>query len=462
MNAVARQTILRGAVSVDGRLCAADPELEAMQVEAGGKPDGPLMLPPLAQLVRVALRLGTVIARPLVLNGVSFWARLKPQADGVEIALVEQGPFVPLQTPEDGNAEAVHAEMALGGWRWEVDGRLQFTVVDTTSPLAPAAPPKLGEPLPSYFRLSADEADGALPILAGLAGRRPFVGQRAVSRAAPDVPLVLSGIPVFQANGSLAGFRGQARPLTTVSSQQPGAPEAAVSVAGWGDAAFGRKLEEALRLPLDRILANARSITGQTEGPLRADYVAYASDIAAAGRHLLELVEDLADLQAIERPDFATARERLDLADLARQATGLLKLRAGEHAITIEAPKADESVLATGEYRRALQILVNLIGNAVRYSPDQSHIWVRVDEDVEAGMACVIVADQGRGIDPADQEQIFERFHRVNPDEGTGSGLGLYISRRLAHAMGGDIRVESALGQGARFTLLLPMWGAPS
>ena len=66
------------------------------------------------------------------------------------------------------------------------------------------------------------------------------------------------------------------------------------------------------------------------------------------------------------------------------------------------------------------------------------------------------VADQGKGIAPDDQERIFDKFERVDPAEPGGTGLGLYIARRLARAMGGDIGVDSAPGQGARFTLTLP------
>ena len=70
------------------------------------------------------------------------------------------------------------------------------------------------------------------------------------------------------------------------------------------------------------------------------------------------------------------------------------------------------------------------------------------------------MADQGKGIDPQDHDRIFERFERLGNSDGAGSGLGLYISRKLALAMGGDITLDSALGRGARFVLDLPAWEA--
>jgi signal transduction histidine kinase len=218
--------------------------------------------------------------------------------------------------------------------------------------------------------------------------------------------------------------------------------------------AFALRLDRALRTPLGRIIANADSINAQSEGPLRQDYADYAADIASAGRHLMGLVDDLVDLQAIERPDFAVAKEPVDLADVARRAAGLLAVRASEAQVWIDKPAPQEVLPATGEFRRALQVLVNLIGNAVRYSPTEGMVWIRAER--ENGMAAIIVADQGKGIASADQARIFEKFERVDPREPGGSGLGLYIARRLARAMGGDVTVDSAPGQGARFVFTLP------
>ena len=93
--------------------------------------------------------------------------------------------------------------------------------------------------------------------------------------------------------------------------------------------------------------------------------------------------------------------------------------------------------------------------SAIRYSPEGAQVWIRTER--EDDLACVIVADQGKGIAPEDQARIFDKFERIDPTEAGGTGLGLYIARRLARAMGGDIAVDSAPGQGARFTLTLPL-----
>ena len=127
---------------------------------------------------------------------------------------------------------------------------------------------------------------------------------------------------------------------------------------------------------------------------------------------------------------------------------------AADRDVRIDRPAEGETLMASGEFRRVLQILVNLIGNALRYSPPGGMIWIRCER--EGDLAAVIVADQGKGIDPADHARIFDKFERVDPTESGGTGLGLYIARRLARAMDGDLTVDSAPGQGARFTLSLP------
>jgi signal transduction histidine kinase len=100
---------------------------------------------------------------------------------------------------------------------------------------------------------------------------------------------------------------------------------------------------------------------------------------------------------------------------------------------------------------------MNLLTNAIRYSPEGGMIWIRAEQD--DGVASIVIADQGKGIALEDQARIFDKFERVDPAEPGGTGLGLYIARRLARAMGGDIKVDSAPGQGARFTFTLPVGG---
>ena len=146
---------------------------------------------------------------------------------------------------------------------------------------------------------------------------------------------------------------------------------------------------------------------------------------------------------------------RIDLADVARRAAGILTVRAQERGISIDAPKPGEHLPAIAEFRRVLQILLNLVGNAIRYAPDNSQVWIRLED--AGSRARLVVADQGPGLSSEQQVKVFEKFERLGrSNEDGGSGLGLYISRRLARAMGGDLMIDSAPGQGARFILEVP------
>ena len=110
---------------------------------------------------------------------------------------------------------------------------------------------------------------------------------------------------------------------------------------------------------------------------------------------------------------------------------------------------------ATGEFRRVLQILLNLIGNAINYAPPGAKITVTVGEG--KGTASVTVADNGPGMAESDAARVFDKFERLGRSGDGGSGLGLHISRRLAHAMGGELLLDTKPGEGARFTLYLPV-----
>src|SRR5678809_779026 len=111
------------------------------------------------------------------------------------------------------------------------------------------------------------------------------------------------------------------------------------------------------------------------------------------------------------RDRFTTAPDRIDLADGARRAAGILGVRAQERGITIDAPKPGETAPAIGEFRRVLQVMLNLLGNAIRYSPAESQIWLRVES--EGDHARIIVADQGEGLSAEQQARLFEKFERL-------------------------------------------------
>jgi signal transduction histidine kinase len=444
---------LHGRLDHDGHLVEADSELLRLQRAAGGEEGGPLAIPQVASLARLARRLGVTVSRPaLAADGardLDLWVRAEPSTEGIDLSILGWTERAARPSAPAAEAEREADFLRAGAdWIWETDERLRITSI---SPAAAAATGKTpaqlrGAELTSLFRL-VENRDGSLPLLKAVAARQGFEGQVAELRGGQRGRYRLSGIALVAGDGRFGGFRGSA-------SRLGDAAPAGEDRAAAPPSAFGERLDKALRTPLTHIIQSADSIRARGEGPLNEDYAGYAQDIAAAGRHLLDLINDLVDLQAIERPDFQVELEPVDLADVARRASGLLGVRAADRNVRVDKPAEGDSLLAVGEFRRALQIVVNLLSNAIRYSPEGSMVWIRTDR--EDDVVALVIADQGKGIAPEDQARIFEKFGRVDPAEPGGTGLGLYIARRLARAMGGDISVDSAPGQGARFTLTLP------
>ncbi|MBR0551385.1 sensor histidine kinase [Stakelama marina] len=441
-----------GRIDSEGKLTEADQRLEELNRRAGGAIGEPLAVPELARLVRLAMRLGIALSRQVVVGEdeaeLELWASVEPADGGVTLELGGWTEIRDWSSVAAATRDADFAAMA-GDWHWETDASLHITRLTAGAGKPEGFQPEamLGHPLTDLFRLSDDPEHG-FPILAAVTSGEEFAGQRAEIRANGRA-VYLSAVTRTDGSGRFSGLVGAAELVEDADKKAAQSSEGAAFPVD-----FGRRLDKALRDPLSRIIANADSIHAQTEGPLRDDYASYAADIASAGRHLLGLVSDLEDLQLVEREDFEISPEAIDLADIARRAAGLLGVRASQGDVRIDRLSERETMPATGEFRRALQVLVNLIGNAVRYSPKGGTVWLRLER--EGDMACVIVADQGKGIAPENHERIFGKFERLDPGETEGSGLGLYISRQLARAMGGDITVDSAPGEGARFILMLP------
>lgn len=432
------------------RLIAADEPLLSLQLRCGGDLPGAIAIPALREAVRRARTSGLRLARPIAAqdgaDAVTAWVEIEPDDAGCRIELRHwRSRATPVEDEQLVARRKAQIESRIAELHARLDSRqaVLYAATETAelAELAATMDAGRGRPWTDFVTITGSAhrqplhwrlLDGAPVTVAGSA--RPW---RAM--------LVPVGLP----DGEPAGFD-----LYLSSDVPPAtAPEPAVSEQIRARM-IGREVAPVLRQPIARIIANAETIRARLAGPLSEEYSSYAADIAAAGQHLLALIDDLTDLEVVESEDFSTAPDRIDLAEVARQSAGILGVKARERNIAIDAPRPGESLLAVAEFRRVLQVLLNLVGNALRYAPEGSQIWIRLDQ--QAGFARVTVADQGPGLDADQQSRVFEKFERLGRSGDGGSGLGLYISRRLARAMGGDLVVESAPGQGARFTLAVP------
>ncbi len=432
------RTVL-GRVDSNGRLISADPDLERLQVEAGSRIGATLALPQLAAVARVAARLQIPVSRRVLAAGseqdVDMWVRAVPE-DGEVALAIEQWSARPATGPRLSTIASVeHEKLQQEPLTWTVDERLHLvTIAPRLAELASLEPGQCnGLPLTKLFRLEEGE-DGTMPLLEALASKTGFSGQQ-VSLRASEGKLLLDAEVVAGPAGEFAGFEGSAKALG--------------GNAGESRPVLDGAIQTALRSPLDSIVKSAEQMIDRSEAPVRQEYADYASDIATAARHLLSVIRSLAD-QA-----HGSGANQVDLAALTSEAVGLVELAARERSILIGVEPVD-MLLARGESRSVIQILVNLIGNAVRHSPIGTAVTISLENS--GGSARVHVADEGPGIPPDQQERIFEPF-QTGASDGDGIGLGLAIARRLARAMGGNIELRSAPGEGSRFTLVLPAVG---
>jgi signal transduction histidine kinase len=222
---------------------------------------------------------------------------------------------------------------------------------------------------------------------------------------------------------------------------------------------FLSRMSHELRTPLNAVLGFAQLLEASDLSDQDADGVA---QIVRAGRHLLALVDDLLDVAQIESGILPVALEHVSIAEVVAEAISLIAPAIGEEGVTIDDAEVRRSdVRAFADRRYVLQILVNLLTNAVKYDRSGQPVVVAVHSDgVEVDVS---VRDHGPGISAADQNEIFTPFTRLPATESAarGTGLGLSISRAMAGATGGRIDVTSAPGAGSTFTLVLPgPWGA--
>ena len=450
MAGIGIQYVARAKTDAEDRLVEADGKLAELNRASGGGAGETLAVPELLALVVKAREYGLRVSRPFTAvvgdEVVTAWADIAPAEDGdggCEIAIADWQVEPRAPIAEDDIAQK-RAEISrhLAECTARLDADQNLLSIETDAPdlveFAQAAGQGFGRPWTDFVSLAGDTHEQPMhwQLLDGSICR--------IEGSTREWTAFLE--PLGQRNPGSGGF------VLHLSASAPLAPRG--SAGQLRTPSLGRDLTPVLRQPVNRIIANAETIRTKLAGPLRDEYSEYAADIASAGQHLLGLIDDLADLEVVEAEDFSTAPDRIDLADVARRACGILGVRAAERGITLDPPPEGESQRAVAEFRRVLQVLLNLIGNAIRYSPEKSRVWIRLDEIGE--QATVTVADQGHGLDAEQQEKVFEKFERLGRGEDGGSGLGLYISRRIARAMGGDLTVESAPGQGARFTLSVP------
>jgi signal transduction histidine kinase len=218
--------------------------------------------------------------------------------------------------------------------------------------------------------------------------------------------------------------------------------------------AFLATMSHELRTPLNSIIGFSDVIVSQKD-PKSAEYAAH---IAKSGRRLLDVVQDVLDISKIESGSFVLNRQPADLGDVVNLAVEALRDTLGEKKQIIDVRIPPGLPTLDIDSRRIRQVLVNLISNASKFTPDRGRIVVMARPNPDKG-ATVAVADTGCGMTPEQIAVALKPFgqvqgHLARTQE--GAGLGLPIARGLARQHGGDLFIESKPGQGTTVLLTLP------
>jgi PAS domain S-box-containing protein len=216
---------------------------------------------------------------------------------------------------------------------------------------------------------------------------------------------------------------------------------------------FLTHISHELRTPMNAILGFAQLLELDDLGGEQGDNV---RQILRAGRHLLELITELLDIARIEAGELALSLEPVSIYELLVEAIDLTRPLAEQHDVTLSVDgDLDGYVLA--DRQRVLQVLLNLLGNAVKYNRRGGSVDVECRR-VEGGRVAFAVHDTGSGIAREDLERLFTPFERLGLDGGPieGAGLGLALAKHLVDAMDGTIDVTSTPGEGSTFTVELP------
>ena len=220
---------------------------------------------------------------------------------------------------------------------------------------------------------------------------------------------------------------------------------------------FLANMSHELRTPLNAILGYAELMLDNIYGEPSEKMRAVLERLQSNGRHLLGLINDVLDLSKIEAGQLTLSLGDYSLGDLVHGVMSAVEPLASEKRLAFKAEVAPDLPGGRGDERRLSQVLLNLVGNAIKFT-DKGEIAIRAS--VANRVFTVAVCDTGPGIPAADQAKIFEEFQQADSSitrKKAGTGLGLSIAKRIIEMHGGRIWVESAPGKGSTFRFTLPV-----
>ena len=221
---------------------------------------------------------------------------------------------------------------------------------------------------------------------------------------------------------------------------------------------FLATMSHELRTPLNAVLGFAQLLEHEAEERQLPQMQENTNEILYAGRHLLELINDILDLAKIEAGKYSFDFKPVPIKEVVSEVIRLLEIFANESKVTISCEdEGNEQFEIYADLRSVKQILINIISNAIKYNHPGGVIDIRIKKQ-KNGYCKFSVTDNGDGIKKEFLDSIFDPFHRVTSRRDVkGSGVGLAITKNLVEVMDGEIQVKSTLGKGSTFTVLFKL-----
>ncbi len=358
-----------------------------------------------------------------------------------------------------------------GIWMIDAEGNTTFANQKMTELLGYSA----GEMLGVSFFTFMDE-DGKALAAANVQRRRQGIKEqhdfKFRRKDGTDLWTILETNPIFDKDGRYAGAlamitniteRKQAEELVQRYAdeleQRVEERTAQLISANRAKDEFLANISHELRTPLSGILGYSEILLEGVRGPLTEKQQQAVEMINSSGEYLLKLVNDILDISRIETGKFEIRPEIIDVNEICKSSLSLILPLAGKKSIRVDYSPCMDACTIFADPKRLKQMLVNLLHNAVKFTPEQGAVKFNVQANAKEGVMRFSITDTGIGIKPEDIQKIFNPFVQVDSGlsrQYEGSGLGLVLVKKLAELHGGGVELQSDFGKGSCFTLVLP------